>query len=181
MTTPVFATTKSLTIRAFRDSDLDPLVAIIASHDVQRTGPRTVLPKWNKTVDGVKTATSNATFFAVVEYEGQPIGQVELWGGQDKNRDASFGIVLGDGHRDKGFGTEVTRYVVDYAFMQLGLHRVSLGMMGDNPRAYALYKKTGFVEEGRKRKAVWQDGAWVDMIDMGILYEDWAAARKVTQ
>ena len=40
---------------------------------------------------------------------------------------------------------------------------------------------SGFVEEGRKRKGLWQDGDWVDMIDMGILQEEWLAARKSAQ
>jgi len=35
------------------------------------------------------------------------------------------------------------------------------------------YFGSGFVEEGRKRKANWLDGTWHDSIYMGILEEDW--------
>jgi RimJ/RimL family protein N-acetyltransferase len=31
----------------------------------------------------------------------------------------------------------------------------------------------GFVEEGRERKANYQDGKWWDIVSMGILEEDW--------
>ncbi|KAL1745313.1 acyl-CoA N-acyltransferase [Schizophyllum fasciatum] len=180
MTTPTFASlsTPGLSLRAFRDADLDALTAIVASPSAQRTGPRNVSPRWSKTADAIRNITTSATLFAVVDLDGQPIGQIELHGGQDKNKDADLGIVLGEEHRGRGYGTAVMRWVVDYAFLQLGLHRVSLGLMGDNPRALAVYKKAGFVEEGRKRKGIWQDGDWIDMIDMGILYEDWLTAKK---
>ncbi|KAL1662547.1 acyl-CoA N-acyltransferase [Schizophyllum commune] len=181
--TPTFAALSApgLTLRAYRDADLDALTAIIASHDVQRTGPGNTVPKWNKTAEAIKGISNSATFFAVVELEGQVVGQVELHGGQNKNRDAEMGIVLHENVRGKGYGTQVVRWVVEHAFLQLGLHRVSLGMMGGNAHALALYKKVGFVEEGRKRKGLWQDGDWVDMIDMGILQEEWLAARKSAQ
>jgi RimJ/RimL family protein N-acetyltransferase len=86
-------------------------------------------------------------------------------------------------------GTEATRWIVNHAFEQLGKHRVSLGVIGDNPRAITLYENMcavfslpsfpfkracrGFVEEGRERKANYQDGKWWDIVSMGILEEDW--------
>ena len=141
--TPTFATLSApgLTLRAYRDADLDALTAIIASHDVQRTGPGNTVPKWNKTAEAIKGISNSATFFAVIELEGQVVGQVELHGGQNKNRDGGLAIVLHESIRGKGHGTEIVRWVVDYAFLQLGLHRVSLSVMGDNPRVLALYNK----------------------------------------
>ena len=37
---------------------------------------------------------------------------------------------------------------------------------------------SGFVQEGRQRKVNWVEGAWKDIIQMGILVEDWNDARK---
>jgi hypothetical protein len=37
---------------------------------------------------------------------------------------------------------------------------------------------SGFVQEGRQRKANWVEGAWKDIIQMGILVEEWNDARK---
>lgn len=37
---------------------------------------------------------------------------------------------------------------------------------------------SGFVEEGRIRKATWIEGQWRDIILMGILDEDWAARNQ---
>jgi RimJ/RimL family protein N-acetyltransferase len=38
--------------------------------------------------------------------------------------------------------------------------------------------RSGFVEEGRERRANFQDGRWWDMISMGILEEEWREQNK---
>jgi RimJ/RimL family protein N-acetyltransferase len=37
---------------------------------------------------------------------------------------------------------------------------------------------SGFVEEGRKRKAIYTDGGWSDDVRMGILEEEYWAKRS---
>lgn len=96
----------------------------------------------------------------------------------EKNRDASLAIGLDEKWRGRGYGTEVMRWLVDYSFENLGLHRMSLTVMDDNYPAIALYKSVGYVEEGRLRKTRFENGKWGDIISMGQLYEDWAASRN---
>jgi RimJ/RimL family protein N-acetyltransferase len=43
-------------------------------------------------------------------------------------------------HAEDG-AQEATRWIVDYGFKQLGLHRISLHVLADNPHAVALYKE----------------------------------------
>jgi RimJ/RimL family protein N-acetyltransferase len=85
--------------------------------------------------------------------------------------------------------TEVTRWVVNHAFTQLDMHRVSLIVLADNLRAISAYQTVygnrlnhtstissyfrGFVEEGRVREANYQDGKWWDIVNMGILAREW--------
>ena len=40
-------------------------------------------------------------------------------------------------------------------------------------RAIRTYRACGFVEEGRLRQHVWSDGAYIDLVYMGILREEW--------
>ena len=37
---------------------------------------------------------------------------------------------------------------------------------------------SGFVEEGRKRKAIWIGGKWEDLVEFGMLDEEWLAGTK---
>jgi RimJ/RimL family protein N-acetyltransferase len=51
-----------------------------------------------------------------------------------RNRSATFGILIGEPEcRGKGYGTETTRLMLDYAFTTLGLHNVMLTVFEFNP------------------------------------------------
>ena len=73
----------------------------------------------------------------------------------------------------KGLGTEVLRWYCNYVFSTLGYHRIELSMDATNAQALSCYKKVGFVEEGRRRKRFWREGEWRDVLEMGMLEEDW--------
>lgn len=106
---------------------------------------------------------------------GELVGHAALFGATTKDRCATFAIVLGPEHQNRGLGTDAVRVMVRYGFAELGLHRIELGVYGFNPRAMAAYRKAGFVEEGRRRKAIWRSGDWHDHVTMGILRDEWAA------
>ena len=72
----------------------------------------------------------------------------------------------------QGYGTEITRLVVDYALGTVGLHRVSLGVYDFNSRAQRVYEKCGFSHEGRLREALRWDGQWHDELLMAVLHSD---------
>lgn len=57
--------------------------------------------------------------------------------------------------------------------MAAGLHRMRIGCFSFNEGARRLYEQLGFVLEGRNREAVWKNGAWYDIIDMGMLEGEW--------
>lgn len=48
----------------------------------------------------------------------------------------------------------------------------SVSVHGDHKLSFL--SRRGFTEEGRIRKGVWIEGAWEDIILMGILDEEWA-------
>jgi RimJ/RimL family protein N-acetyltransferase len=93
--------------------------------------------------------------------------------------DAMLG--LGIGERDfwnKGYGTDMVKVCLRYAFSELGLQRVSLGVMAYNARAQRSYEKAGFRLEGRTRQDVQREGKRTDTLWMGILREEWLALQN---
>lgn len=74
---------------------------------------------------------------------------------------------LGPGLRDGR-----TRTILRFAFTEMNLHRVSLGVLDYNARARRCYEKCGFREEGRVREHHFHDGRWHDQIMMGILQHE---------
>lgn len=90
-----------------------------------------------------------------------------------ENASANYRVWLAGPHVfGQGYGTEITRLVVNYALDTVGLHRVSLGVYDFNPRARRVYEKCGFTIEGRLREALHWDGQWHDELRMAILHGD---------
>ncbi len=104
------------------------------------------------------------------------IGGVGLWISSWTHADTWLGISIGE--RDywgKGYGSEAVRLAVQYAFLELNLRRVSLGLHAYNERALKSYQKVGFKLEGRMRGEGLRDGDRYDSLWMGILREEWLA------
>jgi RimJ/RimL family protein N-acetyltransferase len=69
------------------------------------------------------------------------MGTCNIWTISIKNRDSMIAIALLPKFWNEGYGTEAMRFVVDYGFRWLALHRVSLGVFESNKGAIATYKK----------------------------------------
>ena len=113
----------------------------------------------------------NSVPFTIYERETlRPIGNTGLDGVDHLNRTATFGIVIGEPDcRGKGYGTETTRLMLDFAFTALGLHNVMLMVFEFNPAGIRTYEKAGFREIGRRRKSRMMGGRLWDDVYMDCL------------
>ena len=110
------------------------------------------------------------------------IGGIGLDGITWTHRDCYVGIGLGDREFwGKGYGTDAMKIILRYAFTELNLHRVTLGVFEYNQRGVRSYEKAGFVIEGRQRSLILREGRRWDVIFMGILREDWLKLEQEKQ
>lgn len=94
------------------------------------------------------------------------------------NRCAILGICIGEPEgRDKGYGTEVIKMLVKFAFEQLNAHRVGLSLNGDNKRALRCYEKAGFRLCGVEHDAGFYDRHYCDVLNMEILEHDYLSDK----
>jgi len=98
--------------------------------------------------------SETSTPFTIYECRStQPIGTTELRDLDFRNRTAEFGLLIGEtSHHGKGYGTEVTRLMLDYGFTALGLHNIMLRVFAYNAAGLRVYEKAGFQEFGRRRQ-----------------------------
>jgi RimJ/RimL family protein N-acetyltransferase len=85
-------------------------------------------------------------------------------------------VGIGIGEREfwgKGYGTDAMRLILQYAFTEVNLQRVSLDLHSYNERALKSYEKAGFRLEGRSRGDQYREGKRTDTLWMGILREEW--------
>ena len=114
----------------------------------------------------------NGANFAV-EADGTFIGICGLFNFDNVAATCELGITIGDrAYWGKGYGRETVSLLLDYAFRLLNQRRVWLRVNGNNERALRAYRAAGFVEEGRLRQHVWSDGAYRDLLLMGVLREE---------
>jgi len=86
------------------------------------------------------------------------------------NRSAETAIYIGDqNERSKGYSKEALTLTLNFAFNNLGLHRVFLSVREDNVAAIGLYEKMGFIREGILRDSIYKDGKYISLIIMSIL------------
>ena len=117
-----------------------------------------------------------------IDADGILIGHCALFNYNDTNRTCELGITIGDReYWGRGYGRETVRLLLDYAFRYRNIHRVFLTVHSRNERAIRSYRANGFVEEGRLRQHVWSDGAYLDLVLMGILVDEWQKLPPLAQ
>lgn len=111
--------------------------------------------------------------FGIETEEGRLIGNIGLHNLDWKNRKALLGIVIAEReYWGRGYGTDAVTTLLDFAFNEMNLHRVSLSVFEFNERAVRCYEKCGFRHEGRAKEALFRDGSYHDHFLMAILREE---------
>jgi RimJ/RimL family protein N-acetyltransferase len=107
------------------------------------------------------------------------VGRLDLFEIDRVNGSAGFGMAIGEhAQRGQGLGTDAVNALLDFCFGQLRLERVWLVTDEVNERAQHVYRKAGIVEEGRLRRAFYQDGRFQDDVRMAIIRSDWEALDR---
>ncbi len=97
------------------------------------------------------------------------IGNIKLEPIDWKKRKVIFGILIGNkNYWGKSIGTEATKLIVDYAFNELNLTEIELGVISENKAAIRVYEKVGFKIVGIKKNAVDHEGVLYDDVIMVI-------------
>jgi RimJ/RimL family protein N-acetyltransferase len=111
--------------------------------------------------------------------DDRPLGMVGLHELDERNGNASLGIVIGDeADRGKGHGSDALQAILGFTFGSLRLERVWLDVYDFNPAARRVYERAGFTTEGVLRHALWREDRFVDVVRMSILHDEWRAGRQ---
>ncbi|SET17587.1 Protein N-acetyltransferase, RimJ/RimL family [Oceanobacillus limi] len=120
--------------------------------------------------------TKSLVYKVVLKETGDAIGHISMTGIDLKNCSARIGrVLIGDKNiRGNGIGQLMMKEILEIAFAELGLHRVSLGVFEFNRSAISCYEKVGFKKEGvlRDYLKVDDDEYW-DLREMSILEREW--------
>lgn len=92
---------------------------------------------------------------------------------------AEIALVIGDRSMwGRGVGSEVCRLMMDHAFDTLNLRRIHCATYETNVAMQKLAVALGMREEGRRRQAAFKNGKYIDIIEFGVLCDEYEAARQ---
>lgn len=103
------------------------------------------------------------------------IGHISLGNVDRMNESARIGkVLIGQlESRGNGYGTQLMLAALTFAFEELNLHKVTLGVFDFNTAAIKCYEKVGFKKEGFLRDARKNGNEYWNLIEMGILESEW--------
>ncbi|MCX5726473.1 MAG: GNAT family protein [Candidatus Saganbacteria bacterium] len=108
--------------------------------------------------------------FALVLKEGdQLIGSCGIVITQPEHIEASLGYILNKDNWNQGLITEASRKIVQFAFQDLGVHRVFATCDPANIASYSVMGKIGMKREGHLREHKFAKGKWRDSLIYSIL------------
>ena len=181
MTLPI--ETERLLLRRFRHEDVADMVAYLAHPTVARATPEIEATEAGvqKYIDKQNNYTlfeQDKCFDLAIERQADGVVMGMLTLVRREHGLAEIGYALGIDFRGRGYATEAAGGLIEYAFSELGLHRVQAETSSDNPDSYRVMERLGMQQEGRLREAVSCDGKWLDTLYYGILAREWRALKR---
>ncbi len=104
----------------------------------------------------------DSLWFTITDGEGRIVGETGL-----------TIIIPAPRMQRKGYGTEAMEIMLDLAFHEYKMHRVSIGVAARNTSVLKFYKKMGFRQEGVLEEAYYYKGTYSDFVMMRILSREW--------
>jgi ribosomal-protein-alanine N-acetyltransferase len=160
---PVFIHGDGIDLRTIETEDLDFLQESVNDPSIWRAIGR---------VDPVNRSQEEAFFENVVCEDdsvdllvtagGERAGIVSLTPTEAEDDSAELGYWIASDHREQGYGSEAVERMVEFGFMDRGLHRISARVFGFNDASRSLLESLGFTHEGKDRESVFIDGAYQD-------------------
>lgn len=107
-------------------------------------------------------------YWVVKNLSNEPAGVISINKIDAANKNSYLGIYKNPFFAGKNAGEILINALKKVAFETCGLHSLKLEVVANNDRAIKFYEKHGFKTEGRLREFALKNGAWMDVVIMGI-------------
>ncbi|NPT44811.1 GNAT family N-acetyltransferase [Paraburkholderia sp. 1N] len=166
-----FALDNRITVRALESSDMDAFAEIMSMPGVRR-GTLSVGYRITEQLKAWHERRLKGGVSVCATIGGRMVGHAGLEVQRPSRAHcAHLGVAVHDAYHGRGIGTALLQGLTDCADASLGLRRIELTVFSDNAPAIALYRKFGFVEEGRSRGFAMRDGVLADVLHMARLVD----------
>jgi RimJ/RimL family protein N-acetyltransferase len=173
--------TARLTLRPFRDDDLEPFVAYRSDPLVARYQGWEAPYTREKAIDFIEEMKSKQPgrkgewyqIIAALKSSGEVIGDVAFHVLSEDILQAEIAFTLVRSFWGKGYATEAASRLLDYLFTELQLHRVRAICDAENLASAHVLERLGMRREGVYLENVWFKGKWGSEYLYAILDREW--------
>ena len=181
MATPNRIETERLLLRPLSLADAPVIQVLAADREVASGADNIPHPygageaeKWIGMVLARQEQGELTTFAITLGSAGEFIGAIGLIHHPEQSY-SEMGYWLGKPFWNRGFATEAAAAMLRYAFRDLNLNRVYAAHFKSNPASGRVLEKIGMSYEGCLRQHVLKWGALEDLVQYGILREEYQA------
>lgn len=122
----------------------------------------------------------NRIVLAIIHIKDGHIGNVTLQNMSAINRNAEFAIIVGNPkHHGKGVALKASCVLMKHGFNKLNLERIYCGTAQKNIGMVKLAKRLGMKQEGCRRKHLFLEGEWQDMLEFGVLNDEFLEISNI--
>ncbi|UDF03307.1 UDP-4-amino-4,6-dideoxy-N-acetyl-beta-L-altrosamine N-acetyltransferase [Asticcacaulis sp. AND118] len=117
--------------------------------------------------------------YFIIEWDDEPVGLANFVDIDRVSQKAAWAFYLAEpAARGKGLGAWVEFRMIEHAFDELKLEKLWCEVLESNAAVWKLHLSFGFQKEAHFRRHVVKSDGPHDVIGLGLLREDWAAARE---
>ena len=147
-----------LIIRTANTDDAESLLSYIMAFQKEncRTVPKLdFIPSLDQEKEWIQSRTGNRGVTIIAQYSEKVVGLIEtsLNKSSEFKHNCEFGMSVLQKYRNMGIGRKLLIEFIKWTEAQ-ELMRIELNVFSNNLPAISLYKNFGFVEDGRREKAV---------------------------
>jgi RimJ/RimL family protein N-acetyltransferase len=173
---------RNVTLRRFERGDLEHMRRWFDDSELRaQTGVTSPMTEGqaNDWYERMVDDTARLWYVIVRDDDDRVVGEAGLlrmfpeWGTTDVS------IIIGEPDaRGRGYGTEVGKLLLDFAFDYMGFHRVAIGVVGFHEEALRFWESLGFRREGVQRDGYMVEGQYHDFVMMSILEDEWRQGSR---
>lgn len=127
------------------------------------------------------SSNNRRIMFTIENLEGQCVGGINLNSIDERNGTFSIGIVIYKEYQSRGYGTSAMKILLKYAFFERRLNKFNDAVLEGNDGSANMMKKLGCVQEGVRRKVIYTNGKYLDMILFGLTKDEFIDQHKVEE
>jgi RimJ/RimL family protein N-acetyltransferase len=165
-------------VRATTAEDAEALQALVGAVALERRYLGATQPFTLEQTHGYLAHVQASGGVALVaDVDARLVGWVDVLSGpfEGLTHYGRLGMGVAADARGQGIGRALLLEALRQGFERFT--RIELEVFASNTRAHALYRRAGFVEEGRRRAARILDGVTDDILKLGLLREEWKPSR----